>query len=93
MATATTGSVSLLAASWTLIADGDAGVTDVFVQAMETGGAWLRLATSLPGTGVTGGVVLNTVMPQFSASLWPGQKLYGRGMAKDLPVMAVLSGA
>lgn len=92
MAVASTGPVALTRLAWVLLADGSAGVTDVLAQIHTTGPAFVRLALSLPGPEIDGGIVLRDGDNPLSAGLLVGQKIYGRAVGQDAVIMVMVGG-
>ena len=93
MAVASTTTATVTSAAWILLADGDAGVTDALVQISTHGVILLRLAASLPGAEVAGGISVNDPNVTFSATLIAGQKLYGRAVSRPVMVAVMAGGA
>jgi myo-inositol catabolism protein IolC len=86
MASGATSRVALVTTAWTLLADGDAGVTDVIVQNNSTSRVLLALGAAAPASTVKTGIVIANASQPFGRELAAGVKLYGRAKESALSV-------
>ena len=87
---ATTTSVALTSADWTLIADGSAGAASCLIQLATVAPALVHLAASAPSAASVVGITINHGEAPFAASLLSGQKVYAKAQSTATTVVAMV---